>query len=347
MAAARSPCATALRPLREPGQGQRDAAQGQGPGVGDAGGGGGADRRDARPRAAAARSPRARRRQRRKPPRRSRRRKKAAAEERSSPRHCASRLPGTRQGRARTPPREDGSPASDRGRIQDRGDFRPTPRRHSAITSTKTPTARQARDRQGFSLKGDDRVWLKDMLRDLQDEGLLDKERKRLTRAGSAAACRGARNLLPRRRRRAAGRPSRVERAIGDAAGRRSRQPASRQRPGAGRRRPRAGKDRSRPTRRRPGLYRPRHEDLREAHATPCSACSARRRRRAASSRSSGASPRLKSSREDPQRRQGRRSRRGREGALRPLWPAARQRHLDRRLADQRKGGLDDRHPRA
>ena len=38
---------------------------------------------------------------------------------------------------------------------------------------------------KAFSLKGEDRVWLKDMLRDLQDEGLLNKERKRLTRAGS------------------------------------------------------------------------------------------------------------------------------------------------------------------
>ncbi|RWB70804.1 MAG: ribonuclease R [Mesorhizobium sp.] len=38
---------------------------------------------------------------------------------------------------------------------------------------------------KAFALRGEDRVWLKDMLRDLQDEGLLNKERKRLTRAGA------------------------------------------------------------------------------------------------------------------------------------------------------------------
>ncbi|TPI83368.1 ribonuclease R [Mesorhizobium sp. B2-8-9] len=38
---------------------------------------------------------------------------------------------------------------------------------------------------KAFALRGDDRIWLKDLLRDLQDEGLLNKERKRLTRAGA------------------------------------------------------------------------------------------------------------------------------------------------------------------
>ncbi|WP_217568435.1 ribonuclease R [Mesorhizobium sp. GbtcB19] len=38
---------------------------------------------------------------------------------------------------------------------------------------------------KAFALRGEDRVWLKDQLRDLQDEGLLNKERKRLTRAGA------------------------------------------------------------------------------------------------------------------------------------------------------------------
>lgn len=38
---------------------------------------------------------------------------------------------------------------------------------------------------KAFSLRGDDRIWLKDLLRDLADEGLLTKERKRLTRAGA------------------------------------------------------------------------------------------------------------------------------------------------------------------
>ncbi|MER8505578.1 ribonuclease R [Mesorhizobium sp. M0199] len=38
---------------------------------------------------------------------------------------------------------------------------------------------------KAFALRGEDRIWLKDMLRDLQDEGLLTKERKRLARVGA------------------------------------------------------------------------------------------------------------------------------------------------------------------
>ena len=38
---------------------------------------------------------------------------------------------------------------------------------------------------RAFSLKGEDRIWLKDTLRDLEDEGLLEKSRKRLIRPGS------------------------------------------------------------------------------------------------------------------------------------------------------------------
>ncbi|UCI05325.1 ribonuclease R [Mesorhizobium sp. B1-1-8] len=38
---------------------------------------------------------------------------------------------------------------------------------------------------KAFALRGEDRTWLKDLLRDLQDEGLLTKERKRLSRVGA------------------------------------------------------------------------------------------------------------------------------------------------------------------
>lgn len=38
---------------------------------------------------------------------------------------------------------------------------------------------------KAFGLKGSDRIWLKDMLRDLQDEGLIEKRRKRLARPGT------------------------------------------------------------------------------------------------------------------------------------------------------------------
>ncbi|WP_287112947.1 ribonuclease R [Mesorhizobium sp.] len=40
---------------------------------------------------------------------------------------------------------------------------------------------------KAFALRGQDRIWLKDILRDLQDEGLLTKERKRLARVGAVA----------------------------------------------------------------------------------------------------------------------------------------------------------------
>ncbi|TJV99011.1 MAG: ribonuclease R [Mesorhizobium sp.] len=40
---------------------------------------------------------------------------------------------------------------------------------------------------KAFALRGEDRIWLKDILRDLQDEGLLSKERKRLARVGALA----------------------------------------------------------------------------------------------------------------------------------------------------------------
>jgi ribonuclease R len=38
---------------------------------------------------------------------------------------------------------------------------------------------------KGLGLKGEDRVWLKDLLRDLQDEGVLKKDRKRLLKPGA------------------------------------------------------------------------------------------------------------------------------------------------------------------
>ncbi|KQZ13054.1 ribonuclease R [Mesorhizobium sp. Root554] len=38
---------------------------------------------------------------------------------------------------------------------------------------------------KAFSLRGDDRIWLKDLLRDLADEGLLEKSRKRHVRVGA------------------------------------------------------------------------------------------------------------------------------------------------------------------
>lgn len=51
---------------------------------------------------------------------------------------------------------------------------------------TDNPDRTSKRDiAKAFGLKGGDRIWLKDILRDLQDEGLLKKTRKRLLRPGA------------------------------------------------------------------------------------------------------------------------------------------------------------------
>ncbi len=51
---------------------------------------------------------------------------------------------------------------------------------------TDNPDRTAKRDiAKAFGLKGGDRIWLKDILRDLQDEGLLKKTRKRLLRPGA------------------------------------------------------------------------------------------------------------------------------------------------------------------
>ena len=51
---------------------------------------------------------------------------------------------------------------------------------------TENPDKSGKRDiAKAFSIKGENRIWLKDMLAQLQDEGLLEKDRKRLVRPGS------------------------------------------------------------------------------------------------------------------------------------------------------------------
>ena len=75
--------------------------------------------------------------------------------------------------------------ASVRKAIAARGDFKPT--RDDILTFiTENPDLSGKREiAKAFNLKGDDRIWLKDLLRDLQDEGILTRERKRLSRAGA------------------------------------------------------------------------------------------------------------------------------------------------------------------
>ena len=74
-----------------------------------------------------------------------------------------------------------------RGVPPTKGDFRPT-REDILKFIAENPDRTGKRDiAKAFSLKGEDRIWLKDLLRDLQDEGLLTKERKRLARVGALA----------------------------------------------------------------------------------------------------------------------------------------------------------------
>ena len=48
------------------------------------------------------------------------------------------------------------------------------------------PTRSSKRDiAKAFAVRGDDRVALKQLLRELEDEGLLERRRKRLVRPGS------------------------------------------------------------------------------------------------------------------------------------------------------------------
>ena len=66
-----------------------------------------------------------------------------------------------------------------------RGDFRPS---RDAILDFVRENPDRAGKREiarAFNLKGEDRVWLRDTLREMQDEGLLSKSSKRFSRPGS------------------------------------------------------------------------------------------------------------------------------------------------------------------
>jgi ribonuclease R len=86
-----------------------------------------------------------------------------------------------------SPPRiERGSPAFGPGaHPRTAGDFRPS--REELLTYIEeNPDRSGKRDlAKAFSLKGADRVWLKETLAGLHDEGLIEKERKRLRRPGT------------------------------------------------------------------------------------------------------------------------------------------------------------------
>ncbi len=66
-----------------------------------------------------------------------------------------------------------------------RGDFRPSREEVLRYIEENPDKAGKREIARAFSLKGDGRVWLKDLLAELSSEGLVEKRNKRLSRAGS------------------------------------------------------------------------------------------------------------------------------------------------------------------
>ena len=65
------------------------------------------------------------------------------------------------------------------------GDYRPTREALLDFIRENPDLGGKREIARAFGLKGDDRVWLKEELRALQDEGLVEKRAKKLVRAGS------------------------------------------------------------------------------------------------------------------------------------------------------------------
>ncbi|CCV07259.1 Ribonuclease R [Mesorhizobium metallidurans STM 2683] len=81
--------------------------------------------------------------------------------------------------------RSHGDPRTADTRAKVKDDYRPS-RDEILRYIAENPDRSGKRDiAKAFALRGEDRIWLKDMLRDLQDEGLLTRERKRLARVGA------------------------------------------------------------------------------------------------------------------------------------------------------------------
>jgi ribonuclease R len=81
--------------------------------------------------------------------------------------------------------RPAGDRQADRQGGASKADFRPS-REEILQFIAENPASSGKRDiAKAFSLKGENRIWLKDLLRDLHDEGMLQKDRKRLIRPGA------------------------------------------------------------------------------------------------------------------------------------------------------------------
>lgn len=86
----------------------------------------------------------------------------------------ARRISGRRKGGSRP-----GAPVSRKG------DYRPSRDDILRYIAENPDRSGKREIAKAFSLKGEDRIWLKDLLRELQDEGLLQKQLKRLIRPGA------------------------------------------------------------------------------------------------------------------------------------------------------------------
>ena len=81
--------------------------------------------------------------------------------------------------------RTHGDPRTADTRAKVKDDYRPSRDEVLRYIAENPDRSGKREIAKAFALRGEDRIWLKDLLRDLQDEGLLTKERKRLTRAGA------------------------------------------------------------------------------------------------------------------------------------------------------------------
>ncbi|MBZ9858541.1 ribonuclease R [Mesorhizobium sp. CA12] len=81
--------------------------------------------------------------------------------------------------------RSHGDPRNADTRAKVKDDYRPSRDEVLRYIAENPDRSGKREIAKAFALRGEDRIWLKDLLRDLQDEGLLNKERKRLTRAGA------------------------------------------------------------------------------------------------------------------------------------------------------------------
>ncbi len=81
---------------------------------------------------------------------------------------------------ARRPPRGKSAPSPAGSR-----DFRPTREQILAFLAENPDLDGKREIARAFGLKGQDRIWLKDLLREMEDEGLIERKARRLARPGT------------------------------------------------------------------------------------------------------------------------------------------------------------------